>query len=97
MKYYKIIVNKDTVIRCKEGENILQAMSHHKIRDIVYGCYGGGCGQCSIDILEGTYKLKQKMSSAYISKDDQIQGRVLACCVTPTSDIRIHVIRNKKK
>jgi hypothetical protein len=37
------------------------------------------------------------MSRAHVSPEDQEQGRVLACCIWPTSDLRISVLGRMKK
>lgn len=93
MKIYKvIIVNTNVTILCKEGESILQAMCREGVRDIIYGCYGGGCGQCKIKMIEGTYLILKKMSRAHISKEDENNKKVLACCVQPSSDVHIQII-----
>lgn len=97
MKEYKMtIVDINTTITCKEGESILEAMGRQGLRSIVYGCYGGGCGQCVVEIIKGTFIGLKKMSRAHISEEDERRGRVLACCVQPTSDIDVQVIVKKK-
>ncbi|MFV0393732.1 MAG: 2Fe-2S iron-sulfur cluster-binding protein [Coprobacillaceae bacterium] len=93
MKEYQITIDDiHTTITCRDNENILQAMSRQGLRNIIYGCYGGGCGKCLIHILKGEYHIHQKMSRAHISIEEEDTGRVLACCVQPTSDITIRII-----
>ncbi|MDE3009354.1 MAG: 2Fe-2S iron-sulfur cluster binding domain-containing protein [Pseudomonadota bacterium] len=60
-------------------------------RNIPVGCREGGCGVCKIEILEGRWHARV-MSRAHVSEEDEAQGRVLACCVWPDSDLRLRVL-----
>jgi len=37
------------------------------------------------------------MSRAHLTREDQDQGRVLACCIWPTSDLRVRVLGSFRK
>jgi ferredoxin len=65
-------------------------------RRIPVGCRQGGCGVCKVQVLEGSYRVRA-MSRAHVSREEQEQGRVLACCIWPTSDLRICVLGRAKK
>ena len=65
-------------------------------RRIPVGCRQGGCGVCKVQVFEGTYRTRV-MSRAHVTREDQDHGRVLACCIWPTSDLRIRVLGCTKK
>lgn len=76
---------------CAEGETALVAMAKTGRRGIPLGCRGGGCGVCKVEVLEGRYT-KKVMSRTHVSVEDELAHRVLACCISPESDLRINVI-----
>ncbi|TQK01099.1 2Fe-2S iron-sulfur cluster protein [Herbaspirillum sp. SJZ107] len=60
-------------------------------RSIPVGCRGGGCGICKISVISGHY-IAAKMSRACISEEEERNGTVLACRITPVTDLSIRVI-----
>lgn len=87
---YKIFINGKHTITCNEGEPLLRALSKQNIEGITFGCFGGGCGQCKVQVISGTYIAHRKMSKAHIpSLSDE---KILACCITPCSDLQIELI-----
>ncbi|MDR1794859.1 MAG: 2Fe-2S iron-sulfur cluster binding domain-containing protein [Erysipelotrichaceae bacterium] len=79
-------------ISCKDDESVLRALYRNNIKGIVYGCFGGGCGRCKIQVIDGTWNQFKPMSAEHISADNLKNGLVLACCITPTSDLRIRFV-----
>jgi ferredoxin len=82
--------------RCVDYRSVLQGMEALGRKGIPVGCRQGGCGVCKVHILEGSYS-KRVMSREHVSAEDEAAGRVLSCCVKPTSDLRLSVIGAMKK
>ncbi len=82
--------------RCSPQESLLAGMERLGRKGIPVGCRGGGCGVCKIEIIAGTY-VKRVMSRDYVSLEDEMAGRVLACRVRPGSDIRLRVLGKMSK
>ena len=76
---------------CTEQQTVLRGMESLGNRGIPVGCRQGGCGVCKVFVVEGTYR-KRVMSREQVSEDDERAHRVLACCIWPTSDLRLRVI-----
>lgn len=89
---YQIIAD-DKIVNCYGNETLLAAMRRHNVDEIVNGCFGGGCGRCMIEVLEGLYKICRNMNKEYVN--DEADNRLLACCITPTSDMKITIMRNR--
>ncbi len=81
---------------CREDRSLLEGMESLQRKGIPVGCRNGGCGVCKVQIHEGTY-VSRVMSRDHVSALDEQQGRVLACRVRPTSEIRLEVIGKMKK
>lgn len=82
--------------RCAPNESLLVGMERLGKRGIPVGCRGGGCGVCKIAVTAGSFTSKV-MSREYVSVEDEAAGRVLACRVYPTSDIRLRVLGKMAK
>ncbi|MFW1678117.1 2Fe-2S iron-sulfur cluster-binding protein [Pontibacter sp. JAM-7] len=82
------VINRDQEFLCPAGGNLLKAMEQRQCRCIAVGCRGGGCGLCKVRVLEGQYQHK-RMSKAHISEADLAEGLVLACRISPTSNLLI--------
>ena len=90
--YYNVVIEETgESFRCSPQESLLIGMERLGKKGIPVGCRGGGCGVCKVEITEGSYQ-KRVMSRDYVSVEDEAAGRVLACRVKPTSDIRIRVL-----
>ena len=74
---------------CNIDEPVLSAMKRNHKGSIRYGCGGGGCGVCKIQVLEGDYICFKNMSKAHVSTEDKKQKVVLACCIKPLSNLTI--------
>ena len=79
--------DKGETFLCKEDECLLEAMKRSHKGPVDTGCFGGGCGRCKIQILEGDYNKFKKMSRAHISEEEEAKGIVLACCTKPLGNI----------
>ncbi|MBQ3105212.1 MAG: 2Fe-2S iron-sulfur cluster binding domain-containing protein [Lachnospiraceae bacterium] len=79
---------------CKEDESLLACMRRNNNGPVQIGCFGGGCGRCKVQILEGEYHKFKKMSRAHISEEDEKQGIVLACCIKPRGSITVTTAPN---
>jgi len=94
---YTITIDDDNQsYRCAEDRSLLEGMEQLGRKSIPVGCRNGGCGVCKVQVLSGTYS-SRVMSRAHVSEEDEACGRVLACRVKPTSDIRLAVIGKMKK
>ncbi len=78
----------DGSFACRGDQNLLVAMIGARRTGIKVGCRNGGCGICRVQIARGTYQ-SQKMSRSRISEADEAAGIVLACRVSPRSDIAL--------
>lgn len=73
---------------CRDDQNLLVAMIGARRTGIKVGCRNGGCGICRVQITRGAYQ-SQKMTRSRISEADEAAGIVLACRVSPRSDIAL--------
>lgn len=97
MVYYTVVIEETgESFRCSPMESLLVGMERLGKKGIPVGCRGGGCGVCKVEITAGTYQ-KRVMSREYVSPEDEEAGRVLACRVRPTSDIRLKVLGKMSK
>ena len=94
--YTIVIADDGQTYRCSEQRTVLEGMEQLGRRGIPVGCRNGGCGVCKVEVLSGTYTARV-MSREHVSEEDEACGRVLACRVRPTSDLRIAVIGKMKK
>lgn len=80
------ISGHDGRFSCRQGTFLLSAMIDARHAQIKVGCRNGGCGICRVKVIEGDYS-KQKMSRSRISENDEAEGIVLACRISPQSDM----------
>ena len=92
MIYFNVVIEETgESYRCSPQESLLVGMERLGKKGIPVGCRGGGCGVCKVEITDGSFT-KKVMSREYVSLEDEAAGRVLACRVMPTSDIRLRVL-----
>jgi ferredoxin len=90
--YFNVVIEETgESYRCSPQESLLVGMERLGKKGIPVGCRGGGCGVCKVEITAGSFN-KKVMSREYVSVEDEAAGRVLACRVMPTSDIRLRVL-----
>lgn len=76
---------------CTADATVLKAMAACGGRGIPLGCRGGGCGVCKVQVISGRY-CAAKMSRACVSAAEERQGTVLACRITPLTDLSLRVV-----
>ncbi|HJV80219.1 MULTISPECIES: 2Fe-2S iron-sulfur cluster binding domain-containing protein [Oxalobacteraceae] len=97
MAHFTITI-EDTgeTFRCSDRQSLLVGMEALGKKGIPVGCRGGGCGVCKIEVTAGDYR-KRAMSREHVSEEDEAEGRLLACRVTPVSDVTLKVVGKMKK
>ena len=75
--------------RAHDDVTVLEAMEGTGGRCIDVGCRFGGCGVCRIEVVAGSWTVARPMSRAHVSEEDERAGRVLACRIRATGDLRI--------
>ena len=89
MEYKIIDINNNEEFTCLEDEALLSSMKRCHKGPIQYGCGGGGCGVCKVQIIEGEYQIFKNMSKAHIKDEDKENNIVLSCCIKPLSNLKI--------
>ena len=89
MEFEILDIETNESFLCKEDEPLLSAMKRTHKGPIQYGCGGGGCGVCKIEVLSGDYIAFKKMSRAHVNSDERSNNIVLACCIKPASKLII--------
>ena len=90
-KYKVHIENTGEEYVCATDVNLLRGMEYLSRKGIPVGCRGGGCGVCKIHIRSGEYRT-QKMSRAYVTREEESEGIVLACRAFPLGEIHLEVL-----
>src|SRR5215510_16539383 len=85
----------EDIFTCAEDQTVLRCTEVGFKRRIPVGCRQGGCGVCKVQVLSGSFKARV-MSRAYVSVEDEAAGRVLSCCIWPTSDLKVRVLGQMK-
>lgn len=78
--------------RCRSDETLLRGMAELGRKGIPVGCLNGGCGVCKVAIRKGRWRKDGVMSREHVSEQEEAQGIVLACRVTPEEDLELEVI-----
>ena len=95
-KFAVHVAQTDETFPCAGNESLLTGMVRLGRKGIPVGCVNGGCGVCKVAILSGEVQTRV-MSRAHVSEADEQDGRLLACCVQPRSDIRLQVLGPMRK
>lgn len=90
------IVETDERFPCTERLHVLQGMASMGRKGIPVGCCGGGCGVCKVQVVSGHFTAA-RMSRAHVSAEEEGEGIVLACCISPRSDLALRVVGKLKK
>ena len=85
---FTIAIDHGPRFACAPETSVLVAMGRQRIRAILAGCHGGGCGICRIRVLEGDFECG-RMSRAHVSEEAQADGVALACRTYPRSDLMV--------
>jgi ferredoxin len=81
---------------CKSVESVLHGMARLGKRGIPVGCRGGGCGICKVQVVQGEYR-KRVMSRSHVSASDEADDIVLACRISPASDLGVKALGAMQK
>lgn len=95
-RYEVKIVETGEAYACLASESLLHGMARMGKKGIPFGCRGGGCGVCRVQVLSGDYTTRA-MSRDHVSAEDLDNGRLLACRVYPGSDLQVSVLGAMKK
>ena len=85
-----IIVETDVDLRLHSGETILAGL-HRAGYAGNTGCRRGGCGVCTVDVLEGSVSYPQTVAESVLAADDRVAGICLICRAVPEEDTVIAV------
>lgn len=91
------IVDCGAVYSCSEHETLLQGMARLGKKGIPVGCLNGGCGVCKVAIRSGAINKTGAMSRTHVSEQEEAQGIVLACRVSPLEAVEVEVVGKLKK
>jgi len=87
MSYQVTIEPTGEQVEVEEGQTILQAALRHGVW-LPFACGHGTCATCKVQVLEGEVDLGAASSFALMDIERD-EGKVLACCATPQSDMVI--------
>lgn len=87
MSYQVTIEPLGTTIEVEEGQTMLDAALRHGIY-LPHACGHGLCGTCKVQVVEGEYEHGDASPFALMDVERE-EGRCLACCATPMSDVVI--------
>lgn len=79
------------VVEVSGGVALLRSLPNST--PVSIGCKGGGCGVCKVRVLDGEFSAK-RMSKAHISDGERANNIVLACQITPLSDLTVEVVHS---
>jgi phenol hydroxylase P5 protein len=85
MSYEVTVEPAGVTVEVEEGQTILDAALRQGVY-IPHACGHGLCGTCKVDVLEGD--VDQGNASDFALMDmEREEGKCLACCATPESDL----------
>lgn len=87
MSYEVTIEPTGDVIEVEDGQTILQAALRQGVW-LPFACGHGTCGTCKVQVLEGFVDLGEASTFA-LMEVERDEGKVLACCCYPESDLVI--------
>lgn len=80
-------------VLCREDQSVLEALRPVEELKPIQGCYGGGCGACKAQILEGDYQIFKKMSRQHVTLEEEEESYALTCCIKPLSDLTLLIVK----
>lgn len=87
MSYNVTIEPTGEVIEVEEGQTILQAALRQGVW-LPFACGHGTCATCKVQVLEGDVEIGAASPFALMDIERE-EGKVLACCAMPQSDLTI--------
>ena len=84
----KVTLSNGVEFMCSETQTILEAAKASNVA-IEHSCRSGRCGVCSAQLSKG--ETKALVVEESLSKGDFLSGKVLTCCRTPLTDIKLDI------
>ena len=91
MQHRITIEGSSAEFACRGDLSVLDAMAGRSNASIAIGCRSGGCGVCRVQVLSGSYELGV-MSIDEVTHECRSKAIVLACRLTPTSDLHLKAL-----
>ncbi len=79
-----------TEIPCHDGEPVLAALVRSGFL-MKFGCRRGGCGVCTVRLLDGTMSYQRPVAESALDMDERAAGVWLACRAVPDGDVTIEL------
>lgn len=89
MPYIVTIHNTPWRFQVEEGETVLQSALRQSV-PVPWGCGGGVCGVCMVQILEGAVAYPDGEPLA-LFEEDAAAGKGLVCVAQPCADLLLDV------
>jgi len=87
MSYEVTVEPTGDVVEVEEGQTILDASLRQGVW-LPFACGHGTCGTCKVQVLEGDAEIGDASPFALMDMERE-EGKVLACCAVPESDMVI--------
>ncbi len=87
MSYEVTIEPTGDIVEVEEGQTILEASLRQGVW-LPFACGHGTCGTCKVQVLDGDAEVGNASPFALMDMERD-EGKVLACCATPESDLVI--------
>lgn len=87
MSYEVTVEPTGDIVEVEDGQTILEASLRQGVW-LPFACGHGTCGTCKVQVLEGDTDLGDASPFALMDMERD-EGKVLACCATPESDLVI--------
>jgi CDP-4-dehydro-6-deoxyglucose reductase len=84
------IERSDIEFDCRESESLLHAARRNGGIPIPAGCFGGGCGMCKIQVVDGQFE-RGTCSKAVLTDQERDANFSLACKTFPKSDLTVAI------
>ncbi len=79
-----------TEIPCRDGETVLAAMIRSGFL-IRFGCRRGGCGVCTVRLINGTMHYERPVAESALDMDGRAAGSWLTCRAVPETDVTVEL------
>ena len=86
---HTITLSDQITFTANEDETVLAAATRQNL-NLPHSCKSGACGQCKAELMSGEFEMGDHIDKA-ISEEEKAQGKVLLCCTTAKSDLKINV------
>jgi CDP-4-dehydro-6-deoxyglucose reductase len=84
-----------TEIPCWEGETVLAALVRSGFL-MKFGCRRGGCGVCTVRLVEGSMRDERPVAESALPLTDRSGGVWLACRAAPVGDVTVELRTDDK-